>query len=71
MTMKSMLTSPWANYSGWKAPFFIIWLITFTLLLCLWYIIVTLLFIGLNLKSAILNLLRWIRRADVVRRHED
>lgn len=68
---KRMLTSPWANYSGWKAPFFIIWLITATLFIGLWYVIIAILFIGLNLKSAILNLLRWIRRADVERRHED
>ena len=68
---KRVLTSPWAKYTGWKAPFFINWLITFTLLLCLWYIIVTLLFIGLNLKSVILNLLRWIRRANVMRRRTD
>jgi hypothetical protein len=65
---KRVLTSPWAKYTGWKAPFLIAWLITATLLLCLWYIIVALLFIGLNLKSVILNLLRWIQGANVMRR---
>jgi len=68
---KRVLTSPWASYTGWKAPFFITWLITAMLFTSLWYLIVALLFIGLNLKSVILNLLRWIHRANFMRLHTD
>jgi len=59
---RRVLKTLWAKFTGWKATLFIIWLISAASLLFLWYIVVVLLFLGLNLRNKLLKPARWIRR---------